>query len=93
MNIVLLSGGSGNRLWPLSTPENSKQFLKILKTDDGRTESMLQRVFAQIHRVDPSAVVTVATSADRRQKFTANLERQSKFQLNQTRKTLFQRLC
>ena len=41
MNIVLLSGGSGNRLWPLSTPENSKQFLKILKTDDGRTESML----------------------------------------------------
>ena len=64
MNIVLLSGGSGNRLWPLSTPENSKQFLKILKTDDGRTESMLQRVFAQIHRVDPSAVVTVATSAD-----------------------------
>lgn len=31
MNIVLLSGGSGNRLWPLSTPENSKQFLKILK--------------------------------------------------------------
>ena len=64
MNIVLLSGGSGNRLWPLSTPENSKQFLKILKTDDGRTESKLQRVFAQIHRVDPSAVVTVATSAD-----------------------------
>ena len=64
MNIVLLSGGSGNRLWPLSTPENSKQFLKILKTDDGRTESMLQRVFAQIHRVDQSAVVTVATSAD-----------------------------
>ena len=64
MNIVLLTGGSGNRLWPLSTPENSKQFLKILKTDDGRTESMLQRVFAQIHRVDPSAVVTVATSAD-----------------------------
>ena len=64
MNIVLLSGGSGNRLWPLSTPENSKQFLKILKTDDGRTESMLQRVFAQIYRVDPGAVVTVATSAD-----------------------------
>lgn len=64
MNIVLLSGGSGNRLWPLSTPENSKQFLKILKTDDGKAESMLQRVFAQIHRVDPGAVVTVATSAD-----------------------------
>lgn len=64
MNIVLLSGGSGNRLWPLSTPENSKQFLKILKTDDGKAESMLQRVFAQIHRVDSGAVVTVATSAD-----------------------------
>ena len=79
MNIVLLSGGSGNRLWPLSTPENSKQFLKILKTDDGRTESMLQRVFAQIYRVDPGAVVTVATSADQ--------ERQSEFLLSRTRRT------
>ena len=31
MNIVLLSGGSGKRLWPLSNNSRSKQFIKILK--------------------------------------------------------------
>ena len=32
MNIVLLSGGSGKRLWPLSNDIRSKQFIKIFKT-------------------------------------------------------------
>ena len=32
MNVVLLSGGSGTRLWPLSNEVRSKQFLKIFKT-------------------------------------------------------------
>ena len=31
MNIVLLSGGSGKRLWPLSNDIRSKQFIKIFK--------------------------------------------------------------
>ena len=31
MNIVLLSGGSGKRLWPLSNDVRSKQFIKIFK--------------------------------------------------------------
>ena len=35
MNIILLSGGSGKRLWPLSNAIRSKQFIKIFKTDDG----------------------------------------------------------
>jgi mannose-1-phosphate guanylyltransferase len=30
MKIVLLSGGSGKRLWPLSNDSRSKQFLKVL---------------------------------------------------------------
>lgn len=34
MNIILLSGGSGKRLWPLSNDIRSKQFIKIFKTDD-----------------------------------------------------------
>ena len=29
MNLVLLSGGSGQRLWPLSNDIRSKQFIKI----------------------------------------------------------------
>ena len=62
MNIVLLSGGSGKRLWPLSNDIRSKQFLKIFRTQDGSYESMVQRVYRQIRRIDKDAKVTVATS-------------------------------
>ena len=62
MNIVLLSGGSGKRLWPLSNEVRSKQFIKIFKGADGTYESMVQRVYRQIKRVDVDATVTIATS-------------------------------
>ena len=62
MNIVLLSGGSGKRLWPLSNDTRSKQFIKIFKTAAGDYESMVQRVYRQILSVDSSATVTIATS-------------------------------
>ncbi|PDO09847.1 MAG: mannose-1-phosphate guanylyltransferase [Candidatus Reconcilbacillus cellulovorans] len=48
MKVVLLSGGSGKRLWPLSNDSRSKQFLKLLKSPDGRPESMVQRVWRQL---------------------------------------------
>ncbi len=62
MNIVLLSGGSGKRLWPLSNDTRSKQFIKIFRTDAGDYESMVQRVYRQILSVDASANITIATS-------------------------------
>lgn len=62
MNIVLLSGGSGKRLWPLSNDIRSKQFIKIFKTENGEYESMVQRVYRQICSVDQDASVTIATS-------------------------------
>ncbi len=62
MNIVLLSGGSGKRLWPLSNDIRSKQFIKIFKKADGGYESMVQRVYRQICTVDKDADVTIATS-------------------------------
>ena len=52
MNIILLSGGSGKRLWPLSNEVRSKQFIKLFKTEDGNYESMVQRVYRQITAVD-----------------------------------------
>lgn len=61
MHIILLSGGSGKRLWPLSNDIRSKQFIKIFKTADGY-ESMVQRVYRQITEVDRDATVTIATS-------------------------------
>lgn len=62
MNIILLSGGSGKRLWPLSNDTRSKQFIKLFKNEDGNYESMVQRVYRQITAVDPNAKVTIATS-------------------------------
>lgn len=62
MNIVLLSGGSGKRLWPLSNDIRSKQFIKIFKSEIGDYESMVQRVYRQIKKVDEHAMVTIATS-------------------------------
>lgn len=62
MNIVLLSGGSGQRLWPLSNDIRSKQFIKIFHNENGEAESMVQRVYRQILEVDPAATVTIATS-------------------------------
>ena len=72
MNIVLLSGGSGKRLWPLSNDIRSKQFIKIFKKPEhsvpmgteygGDYESMVQRVYRQIKTVDKDATVTIATS-------------------------------
>ena len=62
MNIILLSGGSGKRLWPLSNDVRSKQFIKLFKTEDGNYESMVQRMYKQIKAVDKNAVVTIGTS-------------------------------
>lgn len=62
MNIILLSGGSGKRLWPLSNEIRSKQFIKFFKNEYDEYESMVQRVYRQILEVDPSASVTIATS-------------------------------
>lgn len=63
MNIILLSGGSGKRLWPISNDVRSKQFIKLLKSETGEYESMLQRVYRQIKSVNQDSNITIATSA------------------------------
>ena len=71
MNVILLSGGSGKRLWPLSNDIRSRQFIRIFKkkesgvsmgTEVSDYESMAQRVYRQIKTVDPDAIVTIATT-------------------------------
>lgn len=62
MNVVLLSGGSGKRLWPLSNDIRSKQFIKIFKNDNNEYESMLQKTYKLICKADKNANVTIATS-------------------------------
>lgn len=60
MQIVLLSGGSGKRLWPLSNDIRSKQFIKFFRTENGEYESMVQRVYRQIMKTDPATDVVIA---------------------------------
>lgn len=62
MHIILLSGGSGKRLWPLSNDVCSKQFIKLFKNENGKYESMVQRVYRQIQTVNSDMEVTIATS-------------------------------
>lgn len=62
-SVVLLSGGSGTRLWPLSNEARSKQFLKVLRDTGGNSQSMVQRVVSQIRAAAPQAQILVATSA------------------------------
>lgn len=62
MHIILLSGGSGKRLWPLSNDIRSKQFIPIFRGSDGARHSMAQRVCGQVRRAVPEAEITIATS-------------------------------
>lgn len=59
-HIVIMAGGVGSRLYPLSTPERPKQFLDILEC--GKT--LLQLTYQRFLAVDPDAEFWVVTSHD-----------------------------
>ncbi len=62
MKLVLLSGGSGKRLWPLSNDARSKQFLKVLEDENNNLCSMIQRVYGQLKKVNLDHSTVIATS-------------------------------
>lgn len=62
MKLVLLSGGSGKRLWPLSNDARSKQFLKVLENENREMVSMVQRVWGQINENGLGDSSYIATS-------------------------------
>ena len=62
MQLILLSGGSGKRLWPLSNNARSKQFLPLLEKEDGTMESMVQRVVRQAREARLCEDITIATN-------------------------------
>lgn len=64
MQLVLLSGGSGKRLWPLSNNVRSKQFLPLLERKDGKMESMVQRVVRQALDAKVAENITMATNVN-----------------------------
>ena len=67
MYIVLLSGGSGKRLWPLSNDLCSKQYIKLMNHDTEKENrekcSMLQRVFGQLETAGLSENTIVCASS------------------------------
>ncbi len=74
IHLILLSGGSGTRLWPLSNGARSKQFLKVLRDGEGNHVSMVQRTFSMIGRAPVEADVTVATCASQQAAIEAQVE-------------------
>jgi mannose-1-phosphate guanylyltransferase len=67
MKFILLSGGAGKRLWPLSNSTRSKQFLQLLKNERNERESMVQRVWGQLitaNLADSTMVSTCDTQVE-----------------------------
>jgi mannose-1-phosphate guanylyltransferase/mannose-6-phosphate isomerase len=65
---ILLAGGAGTRLWPLSTDENPKQFLPLF---GGR--SLLQIAFDRMRGLIPAPQIFISTNARYREKVAAQL--------------------
>jgi mannose-1-phosphate guanylyltransferase len=67
MKLILLSGGSGKRLWPLSNDSRSKQFIKMLPNKENELESMVQRLWRQLdlnQLLDIAYISTCKTQVD-----------------------------
>lgn len=62
MKLVLLSGGSGKRLWPLSNNSRSKQFLKVLTNSEKQFESMVQRIWRQLAQNQLMDIAYISTN-------------------------------
>lgn len=94
MNIILLSGGSGTRLWPLSNDARSKQFLKLLPTNEQDVkESMIQRVVRQLKEAGIDAPLTVATGAGQHDSVTAQLGEEADVVVEPMRRDTFPAIC
>ncbi|MCZ2822321.1 mannose-1-phosphate guanylyltransferase [Modestobacter sp. VKM Ac-2977] len=60
---VIMAGGSGTRLWPLSRAERPKQLLDVVAEDDGEAHSLLAEAFSRLQAVLPTERIWVCTAA------------------------------
>lgn len=58
MKVLILAGGSGSRLWPLSTEKCPKQFLKLMNSDI----SLLQDVFLWASKITDIKDIFILTN-------------------------------
>lgn len=64
MNVVLLSGGSGKRMWPLSNAVRSKQFIRLFDNESGERESMIERTYRSLEKTVGSDRIVIAAGGD-----------------------------
>jgi mannose-1-phosphate guanylyltransferase len=57
MQIIIVAGGGGSRLWPLSTPEKPKQFIPIVNNT-----SSLEKVYSYISKHFPKESIWINTN-------------------------------
>ena len=89
MQLVLLSGGSGKRLWPLSNDARSKQFLKVLEGENNQLQSMVQRVWGQLSRVGLADSTVIATSKSQVDMIQSQLGNQTSLIIEPSRRDTF----
>lgn len=89
MKLILLSGGSGKRLWPLSNDSRSKQFLKVLTNEENEYESMVQRVWRQLEHVKLTSSTMIATGIHQVDILHRQLENKAKLIVEPERRDTF----
>ncbi|MEJ9211744.1 sugar phosphate nucleotidyltransferase [Bacillus smithii] len=89
MKLVLLSGGSGKRLWPLSNDTRSKQFLRVLENENGELQSMVQRVWGQLQNVGLADNTVIATSKAQVDMIQSQLQGQAELIIEPCRRDTF----
>lgn len=94
MQIILLSGGSGTRLWPLSNDARSKQFLRLLPVEGTEErESMIQRVVRQMSEAKLDASLTVATSSSQKDSVLSQIGDSADIVTEPCRRDTFPAIC
>lgn len=96
MRMILLSGGSGKRLWPLSNDYRSKQFIKVMNNDDSSDEtqtSMIQRVWSSLKRYDLASSAIIAASRVQQEVIQSQIEDEVPLVLEPVRKDTFPAIC
>lgn len=67
---MIMAGGSGTRLWPMSREGQPKQLIRFIKTDDGRTVSLLQLAAERAANLTQHNSVYICTGERYRQQIT-----------------------
>jgi mannose-1-phosphate guanylyltransferase len=89
MKIVLLSGGSGKRLWPISSNARSKQFLQVLSSEAGEAESMVERMWRQLKAANLHQDVYITTGTAQEEMLRSQLDSSARLIIEPERRDTF----